>query len=202
MYSLRLQVLFSILIICEDVHIGSPVIGRSGYHCSSKNTQFNLIYCGLGLNIWYCIGYAKHIDACRWVPHASQLLPKIKLNSYMHDVEEAIGFDSIENIPMPSWGPLEGLKCIGTQELSLIQLHNDLEENTLKCFTSPTPLSPDGLLWTMHSINPSPPTELRKGSTEGLGLEWLQRWSLQLDLPDLQQQCHHHARCRGERCPL
>ena len=97
----------------------------------------------------------------------------------MHDVEEAIGFDSIENIPMPSWGPLEGLKCIGTQELSLIQLHNDLEENTLKCFTSPTPLSPDGLLWTMHSINPSPPTELRKGSTEGLGLDWFQRWSLQ-----------------------
>ena len=61
---------------------------------------------------------------------------------------------------------LEDLQCISTQDLSLTQLQSDLEANFLKCFTSQAPLVHDGILCTMHSINPSPPTELRLGSRE------------------------------------
>ena len=98
---------------------------------------------------------------------ALQILPKIKLKGYVKDVEEAIGLDGIEYISMPSQGPLEGLECISTHDLSLTQIKNDLEKNLLKCFTPPTSLLPDGLLCIMHSINPSPLAELRKGLNEG-----------------------------------
>ena len=67
---------------------------------------------------------------------------------------------------------LECLQCINTQDLSLTKLQSDLEANFLTCFTSHAPLSPDGILCTMHSINPNPPTYLHLGSSEG---PWFRR---------------------------
>jgi hypothetical protein len=92
----------------------------------------------------------------------------------VHAVEEAIGVDAIENVPMPSQRQLEGLECISTQDLSLTQLQIDLEATPLKCFTSQASLSLDGILCTMHSINPTPPTEVCLGSSEG---PWFRRTS-------------------------
>lgn len=100
-------------------------------------------------------------------PQVFQLLSEIKPKNYMHDVEEAIMLDGLKNVPMSSQRYLEGLECISTHVSLLIQVQNDFKENLLKCFTSPAPLFLNGKLCTMHSINPSPPTELRLGSNEG-----------------------------------
>ena len=132
-----------------------------------------MMYCGFGLDESTDDIASDVLSTLTLVgefPQASQFLPETRPKSYVHAVEEAIGLDAIENISMPS--QLEGLECINTQDLSLIQLQSDLEANPLKCFTSQAPLSPDGILCTMHSINPSLPTELRLGSSEG---PWFRR---------------------------
>ena len=135
-----------------------------------KNTQLNLMYCGLGLNEPIDDIASDVLSTLTLVgefPQVFQLLSEIKPKNYMHDVEEAIMLDGLKNVPMSSQRYLEGLECISTHVSLLIQVQNDFKENLLKCFTSPAPLFLNGKLCTMHSINPSPPTELRLGSNEG-----------------------------------
>jgi hypothetical protein len=136
---------------------------------SLRNTELNLMYYGLGLdestdNI--ASDVLSTLTLVGEFPQALELLPENQPKNYVHVVEEAIGLDAIENVLMLSQRQLKGLECISTQDLSLIRLQSNFEAYSLKCFTSQTPLSPDDILYTMHSINPSPPIELRLGSSK------------------------------------
>ena len=152
MFYFELQVLCSFLTVREDMDVGSSVIGdlhrKSG--CvqirlgevvdtivAFRNTQLNLIYCGLGLDEPTDDIASDVLSTMTLVgefSQASQLLPETRPKSYVHAIEEAIGLDAIENISMPS--QFEGLECINTHDLSITQLQSDLEANPLKCFTS------------------------------------------------------------------
>ena len=192
--------------MCENVDVGSSVIGNR--HRKNKFVQIRLgevldtIVVLKNTVLKFDLDKPTDDIASNMLSsltlvgeflQAWQLLPKVKPKGYVYDIEEAIWLDGIKHILMPSQRPLEDLKCISTHDLSLTQLQNDFKENPLKCFTSPTFLLHDGLLCTMHSIDPNPLQIYVKVRVRDLGLGGLQRWSLQLDLPDLQQQCHHHA---------
>ena len=132
MYSTELQVLYSTLTIREDIDVGLSVIRdlhkKSGCVqtrlrevvdtiAALRNTQFNLMYCGFGLDEPKDDIASDVLSTLMLVgefSQASQLLPEVKPKTNVHAVKEATGLDGIENVPMPSQIDLEDLECINT----------------------------------------------------------------------------------------
>lgn len=100
----KLQVLYSSLIVREDMNVGSLVFGnlnrKSGCAhirleevmdtiAALKNTQLNLIYCGFGLDEPTNDIISNVLNTLTLVgefPQASELFPEIQPNNYVHVV--------------------------------------------------------------------------------------------------------------------
>jgi hypothetical protein len=70
-----------------------------------RNTQFNMMYCGLGLDEPIDDIASNVLSTLTLVgefPQASELLLGNTPKSYVHVVEEAIVLDAIENVHIPS----------------------------------------------------------------------------------------------------
>jgi hypothetical protein len=116
----ELHVQCSSLIVRKDMDDGSSVINdlRRKNECvkirlrevvitiaALRNTQFNLTYCGFGLDeSTYDIAsdVLSTLTLVGEFLQASELLPENQPKNYVHIVEEAIELDVIENVPMSS----------------------------------------------------------------------------------------------------
>lgn len=173
--SFKLQVLSSAMVIREDADIGSLVLGD--VHKKSKcvqlrlrdaievlthvrSTQLSLFYSGLGLQ-------DPTDDIADDVPLMRSLLGEFPTplqavavhtpRGFVAEVQVAMHFEDVQCSQLPaSTAPVE----LGESEMNTAS-------SPMKALTSPVPLSPDGLLVTMHSQSPCTPTELKAGSTKG-----------------------------------
>lgn len=179
------QVLCSTLVFREDMDIGTVVLGdlQRKSKCIKlrveemveglkqlRSIQLHLMNCGLGLED-ATDDIAPDIDCTKALLGDLSALAPGRMGStmlgFVADVEEPIGLDSLDAIPLPSQRQLDGMDHINTQDLSLTQLHNELEGSPMRCVSSPPPLSPHELLCTMHSKDPCSPTPIKEGLAEG-----------------------------------
>jgi len=163
------------MIIREDADIGSLVLGD--VHRKSKalqlrlrdaievltyvrSTVLNMLYSGLGLQ-------DPTDDIADDVPLMRTLVgefPKPLQASEVHtprgfvaEVQVAMHFEEVQCSQRPG----------STAPLELGESEKDTPDTPVKAMSSPAPLSPDGLLCTMHSQSPCTPTDLKRGSTKG-----------------------------------
>ena len=86
---------------CVQIKLGEVVDTITAF----RNTQLNLLYCGLGLDEPTDDIASDVLSTLTLVgefPQASDLISENHQKNYVHAVEEAIGVDAIENVPMPS----------------------------------------------------------------------------------------------------
>lgn len=172
------------MIIREDADIGSVVIGdiqkksecvqqrlREAIEILSalRSTQLRLLYAGLGVE-------DPGDDIAEDVPLMRTLVGEFAKpiegdevhtpKGFVAEVQDALRCEGPEDAPLPSQKP----SCCSTGQLG--ESHNDTQGTPNKTNSSPAPLSPDGLLCTMHSQSPCTPTDLNMRSTKG---PWFQR---------------------------
>ena len=176
------------MVIREDADIGSVVVGdiHKKSKCaqlrqaeviellsSLRSTQLNLLYCGLGLQ-QPTDDIAEDVAATRTLVgefrvsiHGGDLQ---STKGFIAEVQDAMTMDGrvVEVIPSQKDVNVRGSSCTEDEADS----EKDLGITTMKTVTTPTPLSPDGLLCTMHAKSPCTPTDLQSKSDGGL---WIQR---------------------------
>ena len=141
-----------------------------------RMTQLHLLYCGLGLEeptddiatdvacVGSLMGELSALDSITRSRSGFGLVTK---------VQEALGLDSLDSIPMPLQRSLEGLERIVTQDLAMSRFNTDHFSPT-RIVSPPPKLSLHELICSMHSLNPHSPTTLCKGPGQG---PWFSRAS-------------------------
>lgn len=136
-----------------------------------RRTHLHLFYCGLGLEeptndiasdmacVCLLLGEFHAVDAARRSPTSL---------GFVADTQEALSLDNLDGLPMPSQNLQEGLEGINTQDLGMSQLNvGQCSPASLVSPAPPPPLSPHGLLCSMHANNPCTPTSIREGPGQG-----------------------------------
>ena len=170
------------MLIREDIDIGYVVVGdiHKKSYCTQlrladavellatlRRTQLSLVYSGLGLedptdDIVDDVR-VTHTLVGEFTPAAhvgDQHTPK----GFVYEVQDAM---RIEGLDDDQPGSNEN-----SSSLQLTQPQRAKNNVPAKAGLSNGPLSPDGLLCSMHSKSPCTPTHLRKGSSEG---PWFER---------------------------
>lgn len=178
--SFKLQVLSSTMIIREDADIGSLIIGdvHKKSRCvqlrvldaidlmkALRKIQLSLLYSGLGLED-PTDDIADDVPLIRTL--VGEFTKPVQANEgdtprgFVAEVQDALNSEGIECS--------QRLESTGPQELG--ESENPTQDTPVKAMSSPAPLSPDGLLCTMHSQSPCTPTSLKRGSDKG---PWIHR---------------------------
>lgn len=185
--SFHIQVLCSAMVIREDADIGSVVIGdiQKKSKCvqlqlceaiellsALRCTPLSLLYSGLGLE-------DPTDDIAEDVPLMRTLVGKYTKpierdevhtpRGFVAEIQDALRLKGPEDVPFRSQWP----DSSSTEELAESQ--KDTQVTAIKIVLSPAPLSPDGLLCTMHLLSPCTTTDLNRGSLKG---PWFHRTPL------------------------
>jgi hypothetical protein len=163
------------MIVREDADIGSLLLGD--VHRKSKalqlrlrdaievltyvrTTGLNMLYSGLGLQ-------DPTDDIADDVPLMRTLVGEFPKPLQPAEVHTPRGFVTEVQVAMHA----EEVQCsqrpASTAPVELGESDKDTPDSPMKSMSSPAPLSPDGLLCSMHSQSPCTPTDLKRGSTKG-----------------------------------
>ena len=191
--STHLQVLCSAMIIREDADIGYVVVGdiHKKSSCAQirlaeavealatlRCTQLDLLYCGLRLQ-------EPTDDIVDDVPVMNTLVGEFTPVTPADVLHTPRGFVAEVHDAMRVEG-LDDDHLASHQNSCSVQLTQHRKDNNnihVAAGLSYVPLSPDGLLCTMHSKSPCTPTDLQKGSTEGPWFERTIALSVSLVIP-------------------
>ena len=178
------QVLCSVMVVREDADIGSVVVGD--IHKKSKcaqlrlldaieilselrKTQLDVLHCGLGLqdvtdDIADDVGVTRALFG--EYPDSVQVCGKDAAKGFVAEVQDAMKLEGPECVEPPQGNDTDA------PDSSTTVSQKDIPPTPLKSISCTPPLSPDGLLCTMHSKSPCTPTGLNARSTPG---PWFQR---------------------------
>lgn len=178
------------MVIRENADIGSVVIGdihkkskcaqlrlaeAIEFLASFRRTQLNLLLSGLGLQE-PTDDIAEDVAATRTLigefPKSIQGSGLHSPKGFVTEVQDAMNMEGLDLVVLvpPSHKDMEVRDSSCTQNLA--DSPKDMVSTDMKTVSSPAPLSPDGLLCTMHAKSPCTPTGLRSRSTGG---PWFQR---------------------------
>lgn len=79
---------------------------------------------------------------------------------FVVEVQDVIRFEGLEDVPILLQRHIIGYDSNTTHDMLLPQIQKDLHSMLLKTVSSLTPLSPIGLLYTMHAKNLSTPMDV------------------------------------------
>ena len=140
---------------------------------SLRRTQLNLLYSGLGLQD-PTDDIAEDVAATRTLvgefPTSIQGSGLHSPRGFVAEVQDAMNMEGHHIVVPPSHKDMDVRDSSCTQDVADTQ--KDMESTDMKTVSSPAPLSPDGLLCTMHAKSPCTPTNLHSRSTGG---PWFQR---------------------------